>query len=96
MRKLVNQFFVWLCVFFISSVAYASNNPLPVKFGDPYVLLASDGRYYMYGTGAGAVDGFVLILRPTWLTGKPKGSFFVETSRGRGAWPISGHRKFTS
>ncbi len=25
-------------------------NPLDVKFGDPYVLLASDGRYYMYGT----------------------------------------------
>ena len=57
MRKLVNQFFVWLCVFFFSSVAYDSNNPLPVKFGDHYVLLASDGRYYMYGTGAGAVDG---------------------------------------
>ena len=34
------------------------SNPLSVQFGDPYVLLASDGRYYMYGTGAGAVDGF--------------------------------------
>ena len=34
-----------------------SNNPLPVKFGDPYVLLASDGRYYMYGTGV-VEDGF--------------------------------------
>ncbi|MCF8345633.1 MAG: glycoside hydrolase family 43 protein [Bacteroidales bacterium] len=33
-------------------------NPLSVKFGDPFVLLASDGRYYMYGTGGGAVDGF--------------------------------------
>ena len=33
-------------------------NPLSVQFGDPYVLLASDGRYYMYGTGAGAVDDF--------------------------------------
>ena len=27
------------------------SNPLSVQFGDPYVLLASDGRYYMYGTG---------------------------------------------
>ena len=36
------------------------SNPLSVQFGDPYVLLASDGRYYMYGTGAGAVDGYVL------------------------------------
>ena len=33
------------------------SNPLDVKFGDPYVLLASDGYYYMYGTG-GVEDGF--------------------------------------
>ncbi|MCD7969239.1 MAG: glycoside hydrolase family 43 protein [Alistipes sp.] len=25
-------------------------NPLDIKLGDPYVLLASDGRYYIYGT----------------------------------------------
>ncbi|MEN8157464.1 MAG: glycoside hydrolase family 43 protein [Bacteroidota bacterium] len=37
---------------------FSPQNPLPVAFGDPYVLLASDGRYYMYGTGGGAVDGF--------------------------------------
>ena len=36
---------------------YESANPLDVKFGDPYVLLASDGHYYMYGTG-GVEDGF--------------------------------------
>lgn len=33
-------------------------NPLKVEFGDPYILLASDGNYYMYGTGGGAIDGF--------------------------------------
>ena len=32
-------------------------NHLPVKFGDPYELLASDGIYFMYGKGGGAVDG---------------------------------------
>lgn len=32
-------------------------NPLNIKLGDPYVLLASDGNYYMYGTGA-VTDGF--------------------------------------
>lgn len=26
------------------------SNPLDIKMGDPYVLLASDGFYYMYGT----------------------------------------------
>lgn len=33
------------------------NNPLPVEFGDPYILNASDGKYYMIGTG-GVKDGF--------------------------------------
>ena len=35
----------------------AISNPLDIDFGDPYVLLASDGRYYMYGTGI-VQDGF--------------------------------------
>ena len=39
------------------SCAEGSDNPLDIKFGDPYVLLASDGHYYMYGTG-GVKDGF--------------------------------------
>jgi len=33
-------------------------NPLPVAVGDPFVLHASDGMYYLYGTGGGAKDGF--------------------------------------
>lgn len=32
-------------------------NPLPVTFGDPYVL-RENGKYYMYGTGGGARNGF--------------------------------------
>ena len=32
------------------------SNPLPLKLGDPFLLHASDGRYYMYGTSLG--DGF--------------------------------------
>lgn len=32
-------------------------NPLPVDFGDPYILKASNGKYYMVGTG-GVKDGF--------------------------------------
>ena len=32
-------------------------NPLPVAFGDPFILKASDGKFYMYGTG-GAKNGF--------------------------------------
>ncbi len=33
------------------------NNPLSVEFGDPYILKASNGIYYMIGTG-GVKDGF--------------------------------------
>lgn len=32
-------------------------NPLPVALGDPFVLSASDGKYYLYGTG-GVEKGF--------------------------------------
>lgn len=34
-----------------------TTNPLPVAFGDPFVLKAADGKFYMYGTG-GVNDGF--------------------------------------
>jgi len=35
------------------------SNPLSVSLGDPYVLLASDGKYYMYGTDeTGKIEGF--------------------------------------
>ncbi|WP_186755456.1 glycoside hydrolase family 43 protein [Echinicola salinicaeni] len=34
------------------------SNPLDVEFGDPYILNDGDGKYYMYGTGGGAKDGF--------------------------------------
>lgn len=33
------------------------SNPLQVAFGDPFILSASDGKYYMYGTG-GVEKGF--------------------------------------
>lgn len=31
---------------------------MPVAIGDPYVLYDVDGKYYMYGTGGGAKEGF--------------------------------------
>lgn len=32
-------------------------NPISIPLGDPYILLSSDGKYYMYGTSEG-IDGF--------------------------------------
>lgn len=40
----------------VQAVASAVTNPIPLKLGDPFMLHASDGRYYMYGTSLG--DGF--------------------------------------
>ena len=68
-------------------------NPLPVKFGDPYVLLASDGIYYMYGTGGGAVDGFSVYSSPDLPTGKPKDRYFGAMFRDHGESPTSGRRR---
>ncbi|MCM1110790.1 MAG: glycoside hydrolase family 43 protein [Clostridium sp.] len=38
------------------SATVTVTNPLPMALGDPFMLRASDGRYYMYGTSLG--DGF--------------------------------------
>ena len=35
-------------------------NPLPIALGDPFLLHASDGRYYMYGTSM--PDGFEAVV----------------------------------
>lgn len=46
-------------IFSKKAQALVYTNPLPVAMGDPYVLLASDGKYYMYGTfEAGKSKGF--------------------------------------
>lgn len=56
--KILYYFIITLTVFVSCTGKSTSySNPLDVRFGDPYVLLASDGHYYMYGTG-GVEDGF--------------------------------------
>jgi len=39
----------------VKAIEYS--NPLSVKYGDPFILKASDGKYYMYGTD-GSAPGF--------------------------------------
>lgn len=62
-------------------------NPLDVEFGDPYVLLASDGKYYMYGTGAGAEDGFCAYSSDDLVHWKSEGQVY----RGNvpGSWAVA-------
>jgi Beta-xylosidase len=51
-------------------------NPLPIEFGDPYVLSASDGKYYMYGTGGGAKDGFCAYSSSNLVDWKSEGQVY--------------------
>ena len=49
-------------------------NPLPMKFGDPFMLHASDGRYYMYGTSLG--DGFEAYVSDSLTDWTPIGQVY--------------------
>ncbi|MCX6326603.1 MAG: glycoside hydrolase family 43 protein [Bacteroidia bacterium] len=50
-------------------------NPLKVKFGDPYILKVSDGMYYMVGTG-GVKDGFEMYSSADLKEWKDEGCIF--------------------
>lgn len=61
-------------------------NPLPVAFGDPYIL-QTHGNYYMYGTGGGARDGFSAYTSTDLVSWKPVGQvYYGKTGK---SWGIS-------
>ena len=63
-------------------------NPLPVAFGDPYILNDSQGKYYMYGTG-GVRDGFVTYSSNDMVNWKNEGIIYqgnTDSSWGIGAF----------
>ncbi len=49
-------------------------NPIPVKFGDPFILHAKDGKYYMYGTSLG--DGFEAYVSENLVDWKSCGQIY--------------------
>ena len=50
------------------------DNPLPLKFGDPFLLHASDGKYYMYGTSM--EDGFEAYVSDSLSNWQPCGRVY--------------------
>lgn len=50
------------------------SNPLPLKFGDPFLLHASDGKYYMYGTSL--EDGFEAYVSDSLSNWQPCGKVY--------------------
>ncbi len=56
----MRKFLIYITCLFLASGCRQNieyTNPLDIQLGDPYVMLASDGKYYMYGTG-GVKNGF--------------------------------------
>ncbi len=55
-------------------------NPLPVAFGDPYIL-QTRGMYYMYGTGGGADKGFMTYSSPDMVNWKAEGQVYFHDNK---------------
>jgi beta-xylosidase len=70
------------CVHASQAQQMTFQNPVPVKFGDPYILKASDNQYYMVGTG-GVRDGFKMYSSTDLKAWKDEGRIYqgnTETS----------------
>lgn len=57
------------------------SNPLPVAFGDPYVLYVKGDRYYMYGTGVGAKKGFSAYSSTDLVNWKAEGQVYFHDNK---------------
>ncbi len=55
-------------------------NPLPVQFGDPFVL-QTNGMYYMYGTGGGAEKGFAAYSSKDLVQWKSEGQVYFHNNK---------------
>ncbi len=60
-------------------------NPLPMKFGDPFLLHASDGKYYMYGTSLD--DGFEAYVSENLSEWTPCGQIYKGADSA--SWNVS-------
>jgi beta-xylosidase len=56
------------------------SNPLPVRFGDPYVLF-TNGQYYMYGTGGNAKMGFAAYSSTDLVNWKDEGQVYFHNNK---------------
>lgn len=83
--------FLFLLFFLINTNVFAQQarqlkpttykNPLPVAFGDPYVLHVKGDKYYMYGTGGGAKEGFSAYSSTDLVNWKPEGQVYFANNK---------------
>jgi beta-xylosidase len=82
MRKiLLSTIFCFLLGYVSAQDAGAWSNPLDVQFGDPYILRTTGGTYYMYGTGAGAENGFVAYSSGDLINWKREGQVYYGNNK---------------
>lgn len=62
-------------------------NPLPVALGDPYVLHVKGDKYYMYGTGGVAKNGFAAYSSADLVNWKEEGQVYY--AGGKNGWSDS-------
>ena len=55
-------------------------NPIPVELADPYVLKVK-GKYYMYGTGGGASNGFAAYSSTDLFHWKDEGQVYYASNK---------------
>lgn len=61
-------------------------NPLPLKFGDPFIMKASNGIYYMIGTG-GMKDGFKMYSSTNLKKWKNEGRIYQGNTKD--SWNVA-------
>lgn len=66
--------------------SFHSDNPVPVAFGDPFIL--KDGNtYYMYGTGGGAKNGYAAYSSSDLKNWKSEGQ--VYDANNKNGWGVN-------
>lgn len=63
-------------------------NPLPLKFGDPYVLF-TNGRYYLYGTGGSASKGFAAYSSSDLVHWNDEGQVYFHNNKNSWSDPTA-------
>lgn len=77
MKKIACLALMFYCA---ESFAQTYKNPLPVAFGDPYVLQVKGSGYYMYGTG-GAKSGFAAYSSDDLVNWKKEGQVWWASNK---------------
>ena len=66
---------------YAQDIGKSFNNPLDVAFGDPYVIYDNaTERYYMYGTGGGAKNGFAVYSSSDLVDWKSEGQVYYASN----------------